>query len=109
MAVRKYTLRLDDQRDSDLIQRLESARREHGYGAVSQVLRTALRQYYNGESASAGADWSSLLPQIRATVEAAVASALDGLAVSQKPSSDSIPTDETDALLDALSADLLVE
>ncbi len=106
MAVRKYTLRLDDQRDGDLIQRLEFARREHGYGAVSQVLRTALRQYYSGE---AGTDWSSLLPQIRATVEAAVASALDGLAVSQKSSSDPIPTDETDTLLDALSADLLVE
>ena len=114
--MRKYTLRLDEQQDGDLIRWLDQARAEGGYGAVSRRLRRALRLAYEAEQRNeremAGAwqvDLSALLPQIRRTVEAAVTSVLSQVQlVAVSPAGDG-PTDEAEALLDALGSDLLLE
>ena len=115
--MRKYTLRLDERQDNDLIRWLDQARAEGGYGGVSRRLREALRRAYEAErraSPSPGTwevDLSALLPQIRSTVEAAVASVLSQvqLVADVPAAAKDKDADEAGELLDSLSADLLLE
>jgi len=114
--MRRYTLRLDENQDADLVRWLDQARAEGGYGAVSRRLREALRAAYEAEnrrpSHTAEAwqvDLSALLPQIRSTVEAAVMSVLGQIQLVAAVGTTADTADEAEALLDGLSADLLLD
>ncbi len=101
----KLCLRLHADRDADLIAWL-AALDDLPFGGKGEAVKTALRRGIGSVDTSPVVNVSVLLVQVRAVVEAAVASALASTHLTMTPNPAEAPTSETDALLDVLAENL---
>ena len=104
-AAVKLCLRLYVDRDADLIAWL-ATHEDAPFGSKGEAVKAALRQGLGVTGPSPADDTSALLLQVRAVVEAAVASALANAHLVMGPLAAETPVPETDALLDAFAANL---
>jgi len=111
----KLTVRLDPQEDADLVAWIDELKRQ-GYGALSREIKSALRAIHQGQDPSVigqlgltGNDLNALLREIRQVVEAAIASALEGVTVRQAAPRTPQAEEDTSALLEALGEHLLLD
>lgn len=101
----KLCLRLHPGRDADLVDWLATLD-ELPFGGKGEAVKAALRRGMGTADPSPAVDISALLPQVRAVVEAAVASALANAHLVMSPLVAETPVSETDALLDAFAENL---
>ena len=104
-------LRLYPGQDDRLIAWLQTLEGQP-FGVKSQAIKAALLHGIDAGSKVASApavDWTTLLPEIRRVVEAAVANALSQQGWVVAKAADAPPTDAAEALLAALDHNLLLE
>ena len=101
----KLCLRLHPDRDADLIAWLETLD-DLPFGGKGEAVKAALHRGIGMEEEPQVAGAAELLAQVRAVVEAAVASALANAQFVTRPSATVTPTSETDALLDSFAENL---
>ena len=104
-AATKMCLRLHADRDADLISWLQCLD-DLPFGGKGEAIKAALRRGIGAAETSPAVDITALLVQMRAVVEAAVASALANTHLVMMPTPTEAPTSETDAILDALAKNL---
>ena len=101
----KLCLRLHPGRDADLLAWLATLENAP-FGSKGEAVKAALRRGGAVADPSPAVDISALLPQVRAVVEAAVASALANAHLVMGPLAAETPDSETDVLLDAFAENL---
>jgi len=109
----KLTIRLDYEADADLLTWVNDLKRQ-GYGVLSRQIKTALRVAQQdtqaiAHPALAGSDLNACLQEIRQVVEAAIASAMEGITVHQATSNAPHTEEDTAILLEALGEHLLLD
>lgn len=104
-AAVKLCMRLYVDRDADLIAWL-ATREDAPFGSKGEAVKAALRRGLGVTDPSPAGDTSALLVQVRAVVEAAVASAFANAHLVISPLAAETLASETDALLDAFAENL---